>query len=108
MVRRRRRSAFDGYTRPCGIESIRLSIASTDMEPSDWHRPHRTTVRLWNLAGPPDWDAPAMVQPALQCYFRFMLTFVVHLVLSAALLVMVANLVSGFVIQSWGAAIVAA
>ncbi len=37
-----------------------------------------------------------------------MLTFLVHLVLSAALLVMVANLVSGFVIHGWGAALMAA
>jgi putative membrane protein len=37
-----------------------------------------------------------------------MLTFLVHLVLSAALLVMVANLVSGFVIDGWSAALWAA
>jgi putative membrane protein len=37
-----------------------------------------------------------------------MLQFVVHLILSAALLMIVANFVSGFRIESWGAAIFAA
>lgn len=37
-----------------------------------------------------------------------MLTFIVHMVLSAALLVVVANSVSGVVIEGWGAALLAA
>jgi putative membrane protein len=37
-----------------------------------------------------------------------MLTFVIHLVLSAALLLIVANLVSGIIIDGWGAALLAA
>ena len=37
-----------------------------------------------------------------------MLPFLVHLVLSAALLLIVANLISGFTVDSWGAALLAA
>src|SRR6476646_9369699 len=37
-----------------------------------------------------------------------MLLFLVHLVLSASLLVIVANLVSGFTVDSWGSALWAA
>lgn len=37
-----------------------------------------------------------------------MTAFLVHLILSAGLLLIVANMVSGFIVQGWGAAILAA
>ena len=49
-----------------------------------------------------------MVGLARPWYFYRMLVFLVHLMLSAGLLLVVANLVTGFVVNGWGAALLAA